>query len=206
MQRNFRRAYYFLPFIFFLMIACQGAQPKLNHLFPGTVILAFGDSLTYGTGASPQTSYPHDLEEMTGFTVINAGVPGNETQDGLARIEDALEKNHPSLVILCLGGNDLLRKRPEAQIKENLKKIIQTIQKTGAQVLLVAVPAFNLSLAVPDFYAELGKELNVPVDTKIMAELERVPAYKSDYIHFNQAGYKALAEALLNLLKKLGAT
>lgn len=64
---------------------------------------------------------------------------------------------------------------------------------------------FSLTLAVPDFYTDLGKQYNIPVETKIIAELERTPAYKSDYIHFNKEGYKALAEALVRFLKEQGA-
>jgi acyl-CoA thioesterase-1 len=201
----FQNLRYLIGLFFLSLIACQGAQPPLQKLEPGAVILAFGDSLTYGTGASKETSYPQVLEEVTGFKVINAGIPGEESQQGLERIESTLEKTQPKLVLLCLGGNDLIRKKPSAQIKENLKKIIQVIQKKGAQVVLIAVPAFSFSLQVPDFYQDLGKELKIPVEINLIADLERTPQYKSDYIHFNKEGYRALAEGLMRFLKDQGA-
>lgn len=205
MRRIIRKGIYFIPALFLFLGACQEQQPKLSTLMPGAVILAFGDSLTYGTGASLNASYPQNLQTMTGLKVVNAGVPGEETQQGLERIGSVLEQTHPNLVILCLGANDLMRKRPLDQIKENLRKIILLIQKSGAQVVLIGVPTVSWDLTVPNFYAELGRELNIPVDTKIVAKLERVPEYKADYIHFNNRGYRAFAEALLHFLRDRGA-
>jgi len=192
-------------FIFFSLSACQESGAKLSTLIPRAVILAFGDSLTYGTGASLNAGYPHDLQVLTGLPVINAGVPGEETREGLARLGPVLQQVHPQLVILCLGANDLMHQRPEEQIKENLRKMILLIQNSGAQVVLLAVPTLSWNLTVPDLYAELGKELQVPVDTQLIAQLERIPEYKSDYIHFNNRGYQAMAEAILQFLKDHGA-
>ncbi len=86
-------------------------------------MLAFGDSLTYGTGASLETSYPASLEKIIGYKVINDGIPGEETRDSVNRISQELDKYKPQLVIIFLGGNDLLRQRPHEEIKENLHKI-----------------------------------------------------------------------------------
>lgn len=188
-----------------MLIACGSATPQLKPLSPGDVIVAFGDSLTYGTGASVETAYPAMLEKMTGIKVVNEGVPGEETADGLKRIGSVLDKDHPRLVILCLGGNDQLRKRPLEQIKTNLKNIIQLIHNSGADVILIASPIISWNLSVPDLYAELGDEMNIPVDTTTLATLLRQPEMKSDYIHFNAAGYKAMAESIDSMLKKVGA-
>lgn len=191
--------------IFLLATACHPSQPQLSRLFPNDVILAFGDSLTFGTGATPDTSYPKLLEKIIGLKVINAGIPGEETRDSLNRIENELVKNQPHLVIVCLGGNDLLRKRPRSQIKENLRKIIQIIKKHNAQVMLIGVPEPGLILEAPEFYQELGTELNIPVESEIVANLLKQYEYKADYIHFNAAGYQAFAVHIANFLKKQGA-
>ncbi|MDR3477443.1 MAG: arylesterase [Gammaproteobacteria bacterium] len=188
--------------IFFLQACHEAPQPKLSLLSKNAVILAFGDSLTYGTGTSPNAAYPAVLQKMTGLTVINAGVPGEETRDSRNRIGEELEKYQPDLVIVCLGGNDFIRKRDPASVKENLVAIIQTIKKSGAQVILVAVPDFKLSLAVPPLYSELGTELKVPVDEHIIADLEGKNEMKSDYIHFNAEGYRLLAENIAAFLKQ----
>jgi len=185
--------------------SCSSPTPKLNPLSPDDVIVAFGDSLTYGTGAPKETSYPVILEKIIGIKVVNEGIPGEETAGSLMRIDSVLEKYHPSLVIVCVGGNDHLRKRKPEQIKENLKNIIQHIRNTGADVLLIAPPVFSLSLSVPDLYAELGEEFGIPVDDTTLAILLKQPDLKSDYIHLNAAGYKALAESIASMLKKTGA-
>ena len=83
------------------------------------VILAFGDSITYGTGARDYQSYPAVLAERTGRRVVNAGVPGEETDRGLRRLPGLLDRHRPALLILCHGGNDILRKRDPTRTAEN---------------------------------------------------------------------------------------
>jgi len=194
-----------LLFFFFLsLVACTQPQPKLEPLVKGDVILAFGDSLTFGTGAAAGASYPDDLQAMTGLKVINAGVPGEMTAQGLARILDVMGDARPNLVILCLGANDLLNHVPLEQIKDNLRKMITIIEANGAQVVLIAAPTLTNDLKVPDLYAELGEEMRVPVDTAIIAKLERVSEYKSDLIHFNNSGYRQFAQEILDFMKQVG--
>jgi acyl-CoA thioesterase I len=199
---------FLIPFILVTILgltACGNPQPKLKPLNTGDVILAFGDSLTYGTGATLETSYPQNLENITGLKVINAGVPGDETSDALGRIGNEVAQNNARLVIVCLGVNDLIRKRPYNEIKDDLRKIIQVIQQNGAQVVLIGVPELGLSLDVPNFYQELGQEFNVPVNNEIIPLLLKTPQYKSDGVHLNQEGYKVLAETIANFLDRQGA-
>lgn len=185
--------------------ACDHTKTTFKPLAPNAVILAFGDSLTFGMGATRDTSYPADLEKITGFKTINAGISGEETSGGLARLPNELAKTKPNLVILCLGANDLIHKRPPSQIKENLAAMIKLIKDNGAQVMLIGAPMFELSLDVPSFYKELGEEFTIPVDTTILPELEKNSALKSDLIHFNAAGYQTLAEYIAEFLKDHGA-
>lgn len=196
---------YLILSLCFLFVACGASQPKLQPLAPDAVILALGDSLTYGVGATPDTSYPSDLERIISRKVINAGISGEETSETLLRLDSELAKANPALVIVCIGGNDLIHKRPNDQIKENLSKIIQTIRQHHAQVILIAVPKFGLSFSAPEFYQELGEEFNIIVDDSTLPSLLKNPEYKSDYIHLNARGYQLLAETIANLLKASGA-
>ncbi len=190
---------------FFLFSSCSKEQPKLQPLAPDAVILAFGDSLTYGTGTTLANSYPADLEILIKHRVINAGVAGEETSQSMPRLVMELEKNHPQLVLLCLGGNDLIRKRPEESIKTNLSEMIKKIKIAGAQIVLIAVPYPRLSFAIPDFYQELADEYNIPLEKNSLASLLQQPKYKSDMMHLNQLGYSELAKNIAKILQETEA-
>jgi lysophospholipase L1-like esterase len=123
-----------------LLAACSASQPKLARLAPDAVVLAFGDSLTAGVGASAAESYPARLEALIGRKVVSSGVPGETSAAGLARLPAALDEASPQLVILCEGGNDFLQKLDEAQAAENLRAMVRLAKARGAQVVLIAVP------------------------------------------------------------------
>jgi len=187
-----------------LLTGCsRGAQ--VPPLAADGVVLAFGDSITAGTGAGAGESYPDVLSGLIGRKVVNAGVPGEVTAEGLARLPELLELHQPALLILCHGGNDLLRRSDQGQAADNLRAMIRLAQERGIAVLLVAVPTPDLSLKPPPFYAELATEFGIPIESKTLAKILGKGSLKSDYVHPNAAGYRQLAEALTALLKKSGA-
>ena len=196
---------YFLALLAVLLLAACERTPTLPKLSPHDVIVAFGDSLTYGTGASADTSYPHVLATLSGHTVINAGVPGDTTATGLQRLPAVLAEYRPRLVLLCLGGNDMLRKQPEATTENNLRLLVQTIRSSGAEVVLVGVPEPKLFGGAPDFYARVAKDMQLPLEDDVFNEVLKDNRLKSDPIHANAAGYRIVAERLDALLKKAGA-
>lgn len=185
--------------------ACSGGGADLPKLAPGDVILAFGDSLTYGTGASPEESYPAILSRRIGFEVVNAGVPGEVTEKGLRRLPGVLHRVRPKLAILCLGGNDMLRRQDPAQTEENLKQMVRLIRAQGAAVVMLGVPEPGLFLSTADVYDRVASELDVPLEDDIIPDLLGDNQYKSDHIHPNAAGYARLAEAVEALLREHGA-
>ncbi len=187
-------------------LACSGASAgRLQPLAPSAVVLAFGDSITHGTGAAKGASYPAVLQRLIGRTVVNAGVPGELSGQGLDRLRGLLERYRPGLVIICHGGNDLLQERPFGQVKENIAQMILLCRGRGAQVALIAVPAFREPLASAPFYAELAGRFSLPCENAVLSRVLGSSALKSDYVHPNGQGYAKIAAAVAELLKKEGA-
>ena len=188
-----------------LLLAGCGGGPKLPPLPDDAIILAFGDSLTYGTGAGRGEDYPSVLATLTGHRVVNAGVPGEESTAGLARLPAVLESAQPQLVFLGHGGNDLLRHRDLAQTRDNLRRMVESVRARGASAVLLGVPKPGLFLSTHPLYRELAAELDVPLEGEALADILGDRELKSDEIHPNAAGYRRLAEALYQLLQDSGA-
>lgn len=193
-----------LSLVVLLLAACSKA-PQLPLLAADATILAFGDSLTFGTGAGESESYPAVLTSLTGRKVVNAGVPGEASAAGVLRLPELLEQVHPALLILCHGGNDLLARQNHQLIADNVRAMMRIAAERGIPVLLVAVPAPDLSLKPPPLYEELAKELHAPIEANILPKILSKGKLKSDHIHPNAAGYRMFAEALVRLLKESGA-
>lgn len=188
------------------LAACAEPPPALAPLSSDATLLAFGDSLTYGSGAPQEASYPAVLAQMTGRTVINAGVPGELSRNGAQRLPDLLDEHRPDLLLLCHGGNDLLRRFPTEETVANLRRMIEAARSRGIQVVLISVPQPTLlRRRSADFYAELAAEYGVPVEDESLARIESDDDLKADPIHPNAAGYRRLAEAVQRLLQASGA-
>jgi lysophospholipase L1-like esterase len=187
-----------------LAVACS-KPPQLPLLSADAAILAFGDSLTAGTGAGEAESYPAVLANLTGRKVVNAGVPGEVSAEGVRRLPELLERERPALLILCHGGNDLLARQNHQQIADNLRAMLRIAGERGIPVVLVAVPSPDLTLKPPALYEELAKEFRIPFERTALPHILAKGSLKSDHIHPNAAGYRQLAEALSELLKKSGA-
>jgi len=190
---------------FLLLVGCGPSVPKLGPLPQDAVILAFGDSLTYGTGVNAEESYPAVLQTLVGHPVIRSGVPGEVTEESLARLPDVLDQNTPKLMILCIGGNDFLRQLGEQQAADNIRAMIRLARDKGVEVVLVGVPKFGLMLSPPEFYRQIAEEFHIPYENGIMHKVLLSPELKSDEIHPNAKGYHLFAETIAALLKKAGA-
>jgi len=194
-----------------LLAGCGKSRPReLQALPAGSIVLALGDSITYGTGAAPDAAYPVQLAELTGWKVINAGVPGDTSAQVLARLPALLADHQPALVILSAGGNDFLRRLPDADTEEHLRHSVTTIRETGAQVVLVAVPrptvvaAFGAGLSDHPLYERLAGELALPLHADGWARVLGDEKLRSDQIHANAAGYRVFAEGLVAALRAAG--
>ena len=188
-----------------LLTACSSPSNSLNHLGKDDVILAFGDSLTYGTGVSADQSYPAVLSQLIQRQVIRSGVPGELSVDGLERLPGVLQDHRPALMILIHGGNDILRKKDLNKTVENLRSMIELARTNGTQVVMMSVPNPTLILSPAAFYEPLAKEMNVPIAIGDIADILQHPSNKSDAVHPNAKGYRMMAERLSDLLQKNGA-
>lgn len=196
-----------------LVLACLagcGKAPRLAALPAGSVVLAFGDSVTHGTGAAPGEDYPARLALLTGWDVRNHGVPGDTAQAARARIAAALEETQPALVLLEIGGNDFLRQRKESQVREDIRAILATVRAQRIPVVLIAVPGFSpLGAAVgrlsdSPIYETLATEEKLPLVANVFADVLSDPALKADAIHPNAHGYRRLAEGIATALRETG--
>ena len=188
-----------------LGIAACGERTRLEHLPREAVVLAFGDSLTYGTGAAEAESYPAQLESLIGRRVVRAGVPGEVTAQALERLPAALDEHAPRLLVLCIGGNDFLRRLGKAQAERNVRAMIELARRRGVEVLLVGTPEPGLFPSPPGFYAAVAKELHVPYEGDVITQVLKDERLRSDPIHPNAAGYRIIAERVAAALKKSGA-
>lgn len=195
--------------LFALFVAGCGGDKKHAKIGVNDEILAFGDSLTFGYGASETSkSYPAVLAKITGKKVINAGTNGDTSSDGARKIASAITPN-TRLVILSLGGNDFLRGENEAVVKQNLISIIDEIKARGADVVLVGVPSINFGATlgiVRDnrLYSEIAREKGVLLFSGKWSEILSKNRYKSDQIHANDAGYEKFAQDLAEFLRENG--
>jgi lysophospholipase L1-like esterase len=196
---------YLLGLILLVCLACDQSSSKMHKLANEAVILAFGDSLTYGTGAAAEQDYPSILVELTGYQVINAGVPGEISQQGLQRLPGLLDEYRPALLILMHGGNDILRKLPVEQTRANLKAMIDAARQRNIQVVMLGVPSFSLlQLHSAEFYGELAESEAVVSDLESVPEILSHYELKADTVHPNDKGYRQLAEHVAELLRKQG--
>ncbi|MCG3842295.1 arylesterase [Psychrobacter sp. Ps1] len=185
-----------------------GSEPQQDTLPAGSTVVALGDSLTYGYGANPKTAYPTVLAELSKWNVVNAGVNGDTSADVLTRVNEIIEQN-PDLVLLGVGGNDVLQRIAPDTTRANIIATIDTLQSKNIDVVLIAEPYLSTS-------ALFGKASDNPLYEDI-AEAEGIPLYsdgwstvlsdealKSDKIHANAAGYRQFAEGLHDYLKDEG--
>ena len=199
-----------LAAVLVLLAAACSETVEVEPLQPDEVILAFGDSVTYGTGAARGRDYPRQLAEKTGMEVINAGIPGDTAAAAKRRIESLLERYRPGLVIVELGGNDFLARRSPARVKQDLQELLQLIRNRGIPAVLVAVPEFSVlrattgTLKDAELYRQLGEDQGVVVIEDLFAGILSDDNLRADPIHPNAQGYEVLAEGIYRALVAAG--
>jgi len=200
--------------LLFAVIVLTAACSKVKEeaIPPGSVVLALGDSLTDGAGVTREEAWPNLLAGKTGWVVINGGVSGDTSEGALRRLPSLLEQHAPVLVLVALGGNDMLRHIPQAETVANLEKIIALIKARGAKPVLLATPQPSIAgavfqhLSAADFYRQVAGAQKVPLIKDAIAEVISDPQLKGDPLHPNTAGHVLLSEKIFNDLKSFGYT
>ena len=187
------------------LYSCGNSTNRLSLLMAEDTILAFGDSLTYGTGANAGEDYPTLLSHLANINVINAGIPGEISSKGLERLPNVLNKHTPDLLILIHGGNDILKKLPRSEQKKNLLAMIALAQAKNIQVIMLGVPEPSIFLKSAEIYEQIALETNVPIELSLLPDILGDNALKSDIAHPNKDGYQKMAQGIFEFLKENGA-
>ena len=191
--------------IILILFSLNSKEMPMQTLDQNDSILAFGDSLTYGYNAKANESYPAVLSRLLGYTVINEGVLGDTSHEGLRRIAPLLEERNIKLMILLLGGNDIMQGLSMEDLKSNLKTMIQMAKKKQINVLLISVPKLSIfGLSPLELYEEVAEEEDVPLLSGMMSNILKQPSLKSDQIHPNAKGYTMMAKMIYEKLKEEG--
>jgi acyl-CoA thioesterase-1 len=191
--------------ILLLFAACRSRVPNLDS--PGKTIVCLGDSITAGVGSGPGEAYPELLAAKLGKEVINEGESGDTAAQGLARLDQVLADD-PWMVIVELGGNDILRQVPPEQTERSLRQILDRLLSARTVPVLVEMDA-PFGGRYKEIYERLGKEYHVPVVEDAIARILGDRSLKSDTVHPNAEGQKVLADAIADeivpILKARGA-
>jgi len=194
-----------LAAVLVLALAGCGERPRHALVPAGATVVALGDSLTYGTGAGSASSYPSVLAALTAWNVVNAGVPGETAAQGCDRLPELIAEHRPALVLVLLGGNDFLRRRPDAGIKGALAACAASARDASTPLVLMPVPRLGLSgLSDAPLYAEASRTLGVPLVDAGLSDFLDQSAMRTDAIHLNAAGYRAMAERIAQGLRAEG--
>jgi len=182
-----------LPFLlaYFLLTACGGPEPVP---LSGENIICFGDSLTFGTGAPRDKSYPAQLAKLIGHPVINSGIPGDTTARALQRLERDVLSKSPRIVLITLGGNDLKNGVGKKVAFKNLAEIVEAIQTKGGLVVMGGIKLLIWDRGYEEEYKKLAEETGALLIPNILGGLMGNEELMHDTIHPNAAGYKIMAK------------
>ena len=191
----FKKFCVYLCFLFMIMSCSNTNQLKINS------IVCFGDSLTKGFGSTEEKTYPYYLQQLTNIPVINKGVNGNTSKDGLDRIDDIL-KIQNALVIVEFGANDFFQQVPLNDTKENMEQIVDKLQKVGDMVILVSIEDKQLKI-YHNMLKNIAKKRKILFVDGILNEIWNNKNLFSDEIHPNSNGYKLVADKIYKNIKHL---
>jgi len=192
----------FLAIVLSIALSGCAKQEIKNLVGPGSGIICFGDSITFGYGANPGEDYPTALGKMAKVSVINAGVDGDTSFSALERLEQDVLIKKPRLVIVEFCGNDFLKKIPKETTIKNLSEVIDRIQAQGIMVALVDISAGMFFREYRQAFKELAEKKQAIFIPVVLYKIITNPVMKSDFFHPNARGYKIIADRIYNAIRR----
>jgi acyl-CoA thioesterase I len=189
------------------------SSPPVSAADSRPLIVSFGDSLTAGYGTEPGQAYPDFLQQKLdkqgySYRVVNAGISGNTTKDGLARVDSVIAMK-PDLVVVEFGGNDGLRGLRIADTRDNLDAILSKLTVSGTRVVIAGItlpPQYGADY-VRQFdqnYVALAKKFHVPMIPFLLKGVYGGEGMmQADQTHPTAAGNKVVADNVFELIKPL---
>lgn len=198
------------PVLVFIGLAVLAALWSLRSGTPdaakptaGEQVIAFGDSLVEGVGASTGHDVVSLLSARVGVPIVNAGRSGDTTGRALARLDSAVLSRSPRVVIVVLGGNDVLRRVPHEESFANLGAIVGGIRSRGAAVILVGLSVGVVTDAYGKGYEDLARRTSSGLVPDVLAGILGHPDLMADQIHPNDRGYRMMADRIEPVLRDL---
>ena len=188
--------------IFFGFYFYHNTEYIVNYPPKSNVIVAFGDSLVEGTGSINNGDFVSVLSKKIGRPIVNLGVYGNTTAQGLARIDEVLAHN-PGVVLVLFGGNDYLHDVPRNEVFQNLDTMVRKLQSHGAVVILLGIRGGIFADPYDPLFRKLAKTRGTLYVPDVLSGLIGNTKYMSDAVHPNNLGYDIIASRIYPELKKV---
>jgi len=173
----------------------------VNYPPKNETIVAFGDSLIEGRGATDGNGLVPRLSRKLSRPIVNFGVSGNTSGEGLRRLNEVLA-NDPGTVIILFGGNDYLHKVSKDLTFHNLREMIATIQSRGSMVILLGIRGGLVSDPYAPLFQELARETGCVYVPDVLDGLYGDSRYMSDAVHPNDIGYAKMTDKVYEVIKK----
>jgi lysophospholipase L1-like esterase len=177
--------------------------PEAARPTSGSTVVAFGDSLVAGRGATPAADLVSVLSKRLGVPIINAGHSGDTSGAALARLDSDVLRRNPRVVIVLLGGNDYLRRVPASETFANLQTIVERIRQRGSAVVLVGVAVGLMSDPYRTQYEALARRTSAGLVPDILGGIIGHADLMSDSIHPNDRGYAMMADRVEPVIREL---
>ena len=184
----------------------ENRPPRAARPTAGANVIAFGDSLVSGRGATAGHDFVSVLSRRTGLPILTAGRSGDTTGTALERLDRDVLARNPRIVIVLLGGNDFLRRVPRDETFRNLEAIVTRIRSRGAAVVLVGISVGLITDEYGDHYDALARRSSAGFVPDILDGVIGRADRMSDPIHPNDRGYAIVADRLEPVLRELAAS